>query len=373
MKILALATLSVALGFGQIDDCHTLESCQEALKANRRSSLFRFRIGEIYLERGDYLDAVNEYRASSGGDRDPGWVEVWAHIGAAKALQMGGVRGNALNEFRQALRTGDNTFGAQDEVAGLLKEMRVDVQPRILDSRAPIEPVQKTPPDYTGEARIAELEGTVLLDGIIGDDGLAHDLTVLRSLGLGLDEKAIDSARHWLFAIGPTNGQTPAARVVIAVDFFLSSKFSRWHLVQVDFSVPAGATRPIFLEAVYPGGAGVLGDAAIEEGRLLGGIGRQASARVSFDVDERGAPANIQVIDASDPVWVPQAAILVSDWRFKPGMKDEKPISVRCTIDLIWGTRNLTPAIVDAFRSAVVNRDWEREIDKALKNRVSLP
>jgi hypothetical protein len=46
------------------------------------------------------------------------------------------------------------------------------------------------------------------------------------------------------------NGQTPPARVVVVVDFFLSSKFSRWHLVQVDFSVPAGATRPIFLEAV---------------------------------------------------------------------------------------------------------------------------
>jgi tetratricopeptide (TPR) repeat protein len=157
MKILALATLSFALGFGQIDDCHTLESCQEAVKANRHSSLFHFRLGEIYLERGDYLDASNELRASMSGDLNPKWVEVWAHIGLGETLKMSGQPERAFNEFRQALRTGDNTFGTQDEVARLLKEMGVDVQPRIIDSRAPIEPVEKTPADYTDEAHIAEL------------------------------------------------------------------------------------------------------------------------------------------------------------------------------------------------------------------------
>jgi hypothetical protein len=286
---------------------------------------------------------------------------------------MSGQLDRAFNEFKQALRTGDNTFGALDEVARLLKEKGVDVQPRIIDSRPRIEPIEKTPADYADEASVAELEGTVLLDGIIGDDGLAHDLTVLRPLGLGLDEKAIEAARQWLFAISQTSRQAPPTHIVIAVDFFRSSKLSRWHLVQVDFSAPAGASRPIFLEAEYPGGAGVLGDAAIEEGRLLGGIGRQASARVSFDIDDRGIPANIQVIDASAPVWGPQAVILVSDWRFKPAMKDGKPISARCTIDLIWGTRNLRPAIVEAFRSAAADHEWEREMEKASKNRSTRP
>jgi hypothetical protein len=47
------------------------------------------------------------------------------------------------------------------------------------------EPIQKTDPEYTEEARVAELEGTVVLSGVIGDDGFAHDLEVLRPLGAG--------------------------------------------------------------------------------------------------------------------------------------------------------------------------------------------
>lgn len=282
MKTLPLAALSIGLCFGQNNDCTTLESCQQALKTNRQSSLTHFRLGEIYLQQADYIQSANEFRSSTTGDLNPRWVEVWAHIQLGKIFQSGTTSQpeRAFNEFRQALRTGDNTFGAQDELVRLLKEMGVEVQPRILDSQAHAEPIEKTPVDYTGEASIAELEGTVLLEGTVGEDGLARDLTVRRALGLGLDERAIDAAGQWLFS--PKNGQSPSTHVVIAVDFFLSSKLSRWHLVRVDFNLPPGVARPIFLSAPYPRGAGVLGSSAIEEGRLLGGIGRQASARVSF-------------------------------------------------------------------------------------------
>ncbi len=40
------------------------------------------------------------------------------------------------------------------------------------------EPIQMTDAEYTEEARVAELEGTVLLRGTIGEDGFAHDLQV---------------------------------------------------------------------------------------------------------------------------------------------------------------------------------------------------
>lgn len=369
MQTLPLAALSIGLCFGQNNDCTTPESCQEVLKTNRQSSLAHFRVGEIYLERGEYINAANELRASITGDLNPKWVEVWAHIGLGKTFEMSGQADRAFNEFKQALRTGDNTFGAQDELVRLLKEMGVEVQPRILDSQAHAEPIEKTPVDYTDEASIAELEGTVLLEGTVGEDGLARDLTVRRPLGLGLDERAIDAAGQWLFTLSPKNGQSPSTHVVIAVDFFRSSKLSRWHLVRVDFNLPSGVARPIFLSAPYPGGAGILGNSAIEEGRLLGGIGRQASARVSFDIDEHGIPANIEVDDASEPVWAAQATMVVKEWRFKPGTKDGTPVPVRCSIDLIWGTRNFTPAIVEAFRSAAASREWEQEFEKTAKNR----
>ena len=65
MKVLALtAFFSAALGFGQSNDCDTLDKCQEALRTNRQSSLIHFRIGEIYFQQRNYTNAANAFRAS---------------------------------------------------------------------------------------------------------------------------------------------------------------------------------------------------------------------------------------------------------------------------------------------------------------------
>src|SRR5690348_16140245 len=110
-----------------------------------------------------------------------------------------------------------------------------------LHESVPFGPVERTPVDYTDEARLAELEGTVWLTGVIGDDGLARNLHVESSLGLGLDEKAVESVRQWLFQ--PGDARTPRE---IPVDFVLPSKQSRWHLIRASFQPPEGASRPAF-------------------------------------------------------------------------------------------------------------------------------
>jgi hypothetical protein len=336
------------------------------LETNRNSSLAHFRIGELLFEHNDLPNALNSFRSALDGDLQPKWTEVWSHVNMGRIYEVigGASRRRALDQYRQALKTGDNTLGALDEVSMRFKELGVDtlLSARSVDRRARTEAVEKIPADYSDEAHLAELEGTVLLEGLIGEDGMAHDLSVLRPLGLGLDEKAIDAVRQWLFMPSQTS-----ERSVIAVDFFLSSKLSRWHLAGVDFRVPAAVVGPEFLNAPYPGGAGVWGNAAIEEGQLLGAIGRQAMATVAFDINELGMPVHIQARAASEPTWGAEAATLVSGWRFKPGMKDGLPISVPCSVDLIWGPRNLTAKMVDAIRKAAADQELNQEIDKALQ------
>ncbi|MGA2878833.1 MAG: tetratricopeptide repeat protein [Bryobacteraceae bacterium] len=117
MKLLILAALSIGLGFSQSDDCDTLDQCQEALQANRRSSLLHFRIGEIYFLQRNYQTAYNELRQSLNGDLQPRWTEVWAHVDLGKIFDVSGQRDRAINEYRQALKTKDNTRGALDEAA----------------------------------------------------------------------------------------------------------------------------------------------------------------------------------------------------------------------------------------------------------------
>lgn len=84
-------------------------------------------------------------------------------------------------------------------------------------------PVPKfTPdPDYSEEARKAKFQGTVTLYAIIGPDGKPRNLKVVRSLGMGLDEKAMEKVRTWMFEPGKKDGQPVAVAMSIEVDFHL--------------------------------------------------------------------------------------------------------------------------------------------------------
>ena len=84
-------------------------------------------------------------------------------------------------------------------------------------------PVAKfTPePDFSEEARKAKYQGTVTLSAIIGPDGRPRNLKVVRSLGMGLDEKALEKVRTWLFEPGKRNGQPVSVAMTLEVDFRL--------------------------------------------------------------------------------------------------------------------------------------------------------
>ena len=76
-------------------------------------------------------------------------------------------------------------------------------------------------PQYTDEARKSKLQGVVMLAVIIGPDGRARDIRVSRSLGMGLDEKAIETVRTWKFEPARKDGQPVAVVVNIEVNFRL--------------------------------------------------------------------------------------------------------------------------------------------------------
>ena len=72
--------------------------------------------------------------------------------------------------------------------------------------------IVKVDPEYTDEAWVAGLEGTVVLAVIVGPDSRAHSFEVVRSLGMGLDEKAIDCVLQWYFAPGIKDGKAVAVK-----------------------------------------------------------------------------------------------------------------------------------------------------------------
>jgi periplasmic protein TonB len=76
-------------------------------------------------------------------------------------------------------------------------------------------------PDFSEEARKAKYEGTVTLSAVIGPDGRPRNLRVVRSLGMGLDEKALEKVRTWLFEPGKRSGQPISVAMTLEVDFRL--------------------------------------------------------------------------------------------------------------------------------------------------------
>lgn len=76
-------------------------------------------------------------------------------------------------------------------------------------------------PEYSPEARQAKYQGTVVLSAIIGPDGRPHVLRVRQSLGMGLDEKALEAVQTWRFAPGMKDGSPVAVQIEVEVNFHL--------------------------------------------------------------------------------------------------------------------------------------------------------
>jgi periplasmic protein TonB len=66
-------------------------------------------------------------------------------------------------------------------------------------------------PQYTDEARESKLQGTVLLEVLVGADGRASEIRVSKGMGMGLDERAVQSVRTWHFNPARNAGQRAVA------------------------------------------------------------------------------------------------------------------------------------------------------------------
>jgi aminopeptidase N len=99
----------------QGDYTAALAEYQKALDSNKSSSLASYRIGEVFFLQRNYQSAANSFRDALRGDDDPRWTEVWSHIHLGYIFDVTGQRDRAVNEYRLAVQTNDNTQGAINE------------------------------------------------------------------------------------------------------------------------------------------------------------------------------------------------------------------------------------------------------------------
>jgi aminopeptidase N len=109
--------------FAEVSEfAEALKEYQKALDVSRNSSLAHYRVGEMFFLQNNNQSAANEFREALNGDLEPKWTEVWAHIHLGMIFDVSGQRDRAVNEYNHAIRTRDNTQGAQEEAAKYLKK-----------------------------------------------------------------------------------------------------------------------------------------------------------------------------------------------------------------------------------------------------------
>lgn len=297
---------------------------RQQIEFDPNGSLAHYVMGRELFAQRNYEAAIQEFEAALNGDLNPPDIKWWAHQKLGQVYMAWGRQLLASPEFDEAERFKTSV----DDSA--IKTMET---PTVLD---------RTEPEYTDVARRAGLEGAVLVRCEVGADGSVRQAAVSETLGLGLDEKAVEAVKHWRILPATLLGRAVSYTMEVEVDFQLPGKQSRWHLVGASFHPDPGVIPPSVATAKYPIGAGITVN-AVDEGRILGAIGRLASATIAFEIDEHGRPGHFSVESASHEIWGAEAINLVRQWQFDPGTKAGVPVKVAGVLEFVWGPRDLPP------------------------------
>jgi len=170
--------------------------------------------------------------------------------------------------------------------------------------------LSKTDPAYTDAARKMAVTGSVLLSLIVGSDGAPRDIKVVRPLGFGLDQHAIETVRTWRFQPGMKGGLPVNVRAQVEVNFRILSGKDQWKPGQMVFEKYDGESGPVATNPLP----------------LVGG-GRDVNGSASFEftVNREGLASDVRVLYASDPKAAEEIAKRIAKWKFGYTDKSDVP------------------------------------------------
>ena len=216
--------------------------------------------------------------------------------------------------------------------------------------------VKAVRPEYPEAAHQARIQGTVRFNIIIGTDGTVGNITLLGGHPL-LVQPAMDAVRQWVYNQTLLNGEP--VEVVTEVDVEFSLPGSETQALQArPAGLPSTSASPPDAYRIG-GGIGVGGggegraEATGEVHRIGGGVttpmpiyriepefpkglpGDPAGGAVllSIVVGEDGSVTVVQPL-RGDPAFFENAIQAVKMWKFRPGMKDGKPVPVRANVEV---------------------------------------
>jgi len=207
---------------------------------------------------------------------------------------------------------------------------------------API-PLVHPEAEYTEEARKARNQGDCIISVIVDAQGMPQNPRVVRGLGMGLDQKAIEAVNKYRFKPAMKNGEPVPVGIT----------------VQVNFRLYRGPLPQPPQEAVHPPGTQALqssqdnaphpkwvGDGVTAPVPLVNPTAEyseealkanyQGTCLVYVIVDAQGMPQNPRVVRGLGMGLDQKAIEAVNKYKFKPAMKNGEPVPVGITVEVIF-------------------------------------
>lgn len=190
--------------------------------------------------------------------------------------------------------------------------------------------VKKVEPKYTSEALRARIQGEVELEAVVGVNGMIGDIRVIKSLDktFGLDEKALEAARGWVFTPGTRDGKA----IPVIVRLILEFKVSPQRLKSGDEFVKdayllsdRGVVAPKVTTRTEPK---YTSDAM--RAKLQGIV------EVDIVIDAQGKLDRAQIGRSLDALYGldEKALECVKGWKFEPGTLNGAPVPIAITVTL---------------------------------------
>jgi TonB family protein len=168
---------------------------------------------------------------------------------------------------------------------------------------------------YTVDARMHGVEGTVTIAAQVDESGAIKGGQIVKGLGFGLDEVALDSIHHWTLSPATRNGIPVSTVCPFDVQFNLRSAGA--------VTMAAGMVPPSVLSRVTP----LYTDEA-KRAQLSGTVVLQAVIRTDGIVDI------VRVVRGLAGGLTDSAIDALKQWRFQPGSKNGKAVDVALNIEV---------------------------------------
>lgn len=178
--------------------------------------------------------------------------------------------------------------------------------------------IYQVEPQFSEEARKAKFMGMVLVNLIVDESGSPQNVHVLRGVGMGLDEKAVEAIKQYKFKPAMENGNPVPVSLNVEVNFQVFDKAP-----SPVRKIGGGVSTPIVIHSVPPEYSPEA-KAAKTEGIVL----------VNLIVDQQGIPQNVHVVRGLGNGLDEKAVEAVSQYRFKPAMENGSPVRVELNVEV---------------------------------------